>query len=236
MTSTSSETGSIVLRGDLPAAPMAAVAVGDLRSGQWTRLGASTVLGDSATEATLGALADRTRAAGMAQGYAAGWAEGRRKAQELADQAVADRAAYEQQATAQLRADQQALVATLSGALADVDATLAQRQELVATEAVDLALRIAEAVLGRELAALTDAGAEALRRALAEVPPTVAATVRLHPADAAALDRTTLEGRPVTVVSDPTVSAGGAVLETEATTVDASIESALARVREALGR
>ena len=231
MTSTSSE--PVVLR-DLPGAPAAAVATTDLRSGTWTRLGAGSVLGDSVTESTLEALAERARAAGTAQGYAAGWAEGRRRAQEEAERTAAERAAVEQEAAARLRADQQALVATLSDAVAQCQAALAERQELLAAEAVELGLRIAEAVVGRELAAMDDAGAEALRRALAEVPPTVTATVRLHPADAAALDRTTIEGRPVTVVADPSVATGGAVLETEATTVDASLENALARVREAL--
>ena len=215
MTSTSSE--PVVLR-DLPGAPAAAVATTDLRSGTWTRLGAGSVLGDSVTESTLEALAERARAAGTAQGYAAGWAEGRRRAQEEAERAAAERAAVEQEAAARLRADQQALVATLSDAVAQCQAALAERQELLAAEAVELGLRIAEA----------------LRRALAEVPPTVTATVRLHPADAAALDRTVIEDRPVTVVADPSVATGGAVLETEATTVDASLEKALARVREAL--
>ena len=217
MTSTSSE--PVVLR-DLPGAPAAAVATTDLRSGTWTRLGAGSVLGDSVTESTLEALAERARAAGTAQGYA--------------ERAAAERAAVEQEAAARLRADQQALVATLSDAVAQCQAALAERQELLAAEAVELGLRIAEAVVGRELAAMDDAGAEALRRALAEVPPTVTATVRLHPADAAALDRTVIEDRPVTVVADPSVATGGAVLETEATTVDASLEKALARVREAL--
>ena len=238
MTSTSFDADPVVLRGDLPNRSVAVTPtpVGDLRAGTWTRLGASAVLGDSATEATLHALADRTRAAGMAQGYAAGWAEGRRRAQEAADQAAAERAAADQQALAQLRADQQALVRSLADAVTRCDAAVAARQELLATEAVDLGLRIAEAVLGRELATMTDAGAEALRRALAEVPPTVAATVRLHPADAAALDPAAVAGRPVTVVADPSVASGGAVLETEVSTVDAGLETALARVREALGR
>ena len=169
MTSTSSE--PVVLR-DLPGAPAAAVATTDLRSGTWTRLGAGSVLGDSVTESTLEALAERARAAGTAQGYAAGWAEGRRRAQEEAERAAAERAAVEQEAAARLRADQQALVATLSDAVAQCQAALAERQELLAAEAVELGLRIAEAVVGRELAAMDDAGAEALRRALAEVPPT----------------------------------------------------------------
>ncbi|MGA9748002.1 MAG: hypothetical protein WBQ50_11160, partial [Nocardioides sp.] len=121
MTSTSSE--SVVLRGELagtPTAPM--MAANELRAGTWTRLGASTVLGDSATEATLGGLADRARAAGMAQGYAAGWAEGRRRAQEEADRAATARSAADHEATQALRAGQQALVDSANGVLERCDA------------------------------------------------------------------------------------------------------------------
>ena len=50
----------------------------DLRTGVWTRLGDDRVLGDAVTEAVLGALAERTRDAAQAQGYAVGWAEGQR--------------------------------------------------------------------------------------------------------------------------------------------------------------
>ncbi len=180
MTSTSSE--SVVLRGELagtPTAPM--MAANELRAGTWTRLGASTVLGDSATEATLGGLADRARAAGMAQGYAAGWAEGRRRAQEEADRAATARSAADHEATQALRAGQQALVDSANGVLERCDAELALRAEHVGVEATELALRIAEAVLGHELAAMTDAGAEAIARAVAEVPASAVATVRLHP-------------------------------------------------------
>ena len=63
MTSTSSE--AVVVRGDLGHAATPSVDHPDLRAGTWTRLGASTVLGDSATEATLGALADRARASDL---------------------------------------------------------------------------------------------------------------------------------------------------------------------------
>jgi flagellar assembly protein FliH len=232
MMSTSSD--GVVLRGDLGATATAVADQRDLRAGTWTRLGASTVLGDSATEATLGALADRSRAAGLAQGYAAGWAEGRRRAQEEADRAATERAAADEQATHRLRAAQEQLVASLADTVARCDAELAARSRTVAAEATELGLRIAEAVLGRELAAMSDRGAEAVRRAVAAAPQTLAATVRLHPDDAAALDRAVLEGRAVTVLADPAVPPGGALLDTEVTSVDATLESALDRVRAAL--
>ena len=233
MTSTSSD--RVVVRDAAGQAAVAPVGAGDLRAGRWTRLGASTVLGDSATEATLGALADRSRAAGMAQGYAAGWAEGRRRAQEAADQAAVERAEAAARDRAAVAATQQALLGSLADAVDRCDAALAQRYHELADAALGLALRIAEAVLQREVATMTDPGAEALRRALAEVPPTAAATVRMNPADLAALDTTMLDGRPVTVLADATVPVAGVVLQTESTTVDATIESAVGRVREALG-
>ena len=52
----------------------------DLRTGVWTRLGDSAVLGDPVTEAALDGLAERTHSAARAQGYAVGWAEGRQEA------------------------------------------------------------------------------------------------------------------------------------------------------------
>src|SRR6478609_3385735 len=56
------------------------VARPDLRTGVWTRLGDPSVLGDAVTEAALGSLAEATRTAARAQGYAVGWAQGRQEA------------------------------------------------------------------------------------------------------------------------------------------------------------
>ena len=104
MTSTSSD--PVVLR-DLPTEDVGTAPTGsDLRSGSWTRLGDGGVVGDPVTEAVLGPLAERVRAAARAEGYAAGWAEGRRRAQEAAEQAAAERAAAEHEAAVRLRADQ----------------------------------------------------------------------------------------------------------------------------------
>ena len=52
----------------------------ELRSGTWTRFGDRAVLGDAVTETALAALADSSRAVARSQGYAVGWAQGRREA------------------------------------------------------------------------------------------------------------------------------------------------------------
>jgi len=101
---------------------------------------------------------------------------------------------------------------------------------------VELALQIAEAVLQRELACLDNPAADAVRRALTSVPPTLAATVRLNPAELARLDPAAVEGHPITLVGDPSVAGGDARVETETRVVDASVSAAMARVREVLGR
>ncbi len=234
MTSTSSE--PVVLR-DLPtgAAPHAA-ADADLRAGTWTRLGSPSVLGDPVTEQTLSALAEHARDAARAQGYAAGWAQGRAAFLAQAEVAEAERATRLEAEHA--RAAQERLSATLALGAA---ATACQAQvEQVAAElaghTVTLALQIAEAVLGREVATAADPGADALRRALIEVPPMVPLTVRIHPADRALLDPSVLEGRPVVFADDPALGRGDAVVETETNVVDATLSAALDRVREVLAR
>ncbi len=221
MTSTSSD--PVVLR-DLP----------DLRSGRWTRLGNREVLGDQVTESTLAALAEDARVAARAQGYAAGWAEGRRTF--LAQVAAAERehaarrAAEEDRARVEHRAATMALATAVDEAQTEVRRT----RDLLAARAVDLALQIAEAVLGRELELAADPGADALRRAVELLPVDVPVTVRLHPADRAQLDAGVLGNRSVRLVDDSALGRGDAVVETEEQVVDATIGAALARVREVL--
>jgi len=234
MTSTSSD--GVVAR-DLPAgsfAPMSHAV--DLRSGGWTRLGAAGVLGDAATEATLHGLAERSRQAARAQGYAQGWAEGRRTALANAEaEAAADARARHDELLGQ-RAAQTAAVHALESALTRMQDRLAAALEELSAQSVEVALQVAEAVVGREVATAADPGADALRRAIALVGPQVAVTVRMHPADRACLDPEVLAGRSVAFADDPTLSRGDAVVETTDNVVDATLGSALARVREVLGR
>jgi len=210
----------------------------ELRSGTWTRLGDSAVLGDGVTESALQSLADTTRAAARAQGYATGWAQGRRAGEE--------EALAEAERTAALLAEREAVrvtehaqaVAALRRAADLLEESVEVACAAVESRTVDIALQLAEAVVGRELVSAADPGADAVRRALRLLPDGVPATIRLCPADHATLHGTAATGvldRPSTsVVPDASLSRGDAVLETTDTVVDATVSSALARVREVL--
>jgi flagellar assembly protein FliH len=234
MTSTSAD--PVVLRG-LPEEGVAGPrGGGDLRAGTWTRLGGAGVLGDAVTETTLGGLADRAREAARAQGYAAGWAEGRRRALAAALDSEAELVARAAEQRAVAAAEQARLVDALTAAVERCCADLASRYDVLADHALELALALAEEVVQHELVVADEPGLDALRRALRPVEHRVAVTVRLHPDDRATLDPAALDGSPVTVVDDPTLERGDAIAETEHGVVDARIASALARVREVLGR
>jgi flagellar assembly protein FliH len=234
--SSPSQQRSVVLR-DLPVDAVAvADTARDLRDGEWTRFGSSSVLGDAATETTLRRLAERSRDAARAQGFAAGWAEGLRAAAERSSTASDERARAAQQRSETLLAAQRSALTALQQAAERCAATTSTLHAEVTTAAVELALQIAEAVLGRELQVATDPGADAVRRALVTVPLDVPVTVRLNPADLAVLDRGAAveEDRAATLLPDASVGRGDAVVETADGIIDAGVAAALARVREVL--
>jgi flagellar assembly protein FliH len=208
---------------------------GDLRTGQWTRLGGTGVLGDAATERTLHGLAERSRQAARAQGYATGWAEGRRAGEARSRVEAEEAARLRDEAEARRRDEHQVGLRSLDAAAETLRDRLAEACEAVEAHVLEAALQIAEAVLGRELAVATDPGADAVRRALTVMPADVSTfTLRLNPGDVAGLDETVLAGHTVTVVADPAVAIGDAVAETDTMVIDASVASALQRVREVL--
>jgi flagellar assembly protein FliH len=185
-------------------------------------------------------IADRLRSEAQATGYAAGWAQGRREA-ELAAQATREEVAAQvrQEVDVQALRAERALVA-ISLAVADLE----HRMVPVATEledlAVGMAFALAEAVIGRELEASAQPGRDAVARALALVPASRPVTVHLHPADHETVTGgqpgpVEIDGRTVTLLADPSLQPGDAVAECDATTIDARIEPALARVREVMG-
>ncbi|MCW2640943.1 MAG: flagellar assembly protein FliH [Dactylosporangium sp.] len=185
-------------------------------------------------------VANRLRAEAQAAGYATGWAQGRREA-ELVARGARDQTAAQVQQEAEIQAIrvEQALVA-VSLAAAD----LQRRMVPVAAEFEDLivgtAFALAEAVIGRELAVAAEPGRDAVARALALAPTGRPVTVRLHPADHETVTGgqpcpVEVEGRTVTLLADPSLQPGDAVAECDATTIDARIAPALARVREVLG-
>lgn len=207
----------------------------ELRTGRWTRLGGSSVLGDVTTERTLGDLAERAVRAGRAQGYAQGWAEGRRTA--AAEAAVeASRTAQRVAEAERTRHEEHTVtVRALESAARDLQNRFEGACTAVEARVADAAFQLTEALVGRELAVATEPGADAVRRLLRALPGgTTTFIVRLHPEDAACLDRTLFAGLSVSVVADPAMARGDAVAETDTMVLDASIDAALERVRGVL--
>jgi flagellar assembly protein FliH len=111
-------------------------------------------------------------------------------------------------------------------------------EELILAAAVELT----QAILGRELATVDSRALHAMNRAMSLTPPVAPVTVRLHPDDYQTLlredwsDEFHIDGRTVHLRSDPTLEPGDAIAEAGATTVDATLPAALARVKEVLAR
>lgn len=230
--SSSTEVSRHVLRG--PAASgVTALPTPELRDGAWTRFGTGSVLGDAVTEQALAGLAETTRQAARAQGYATGWAEGRRAAATAAAAEAVEVEATRAREDQRREAEHLARIDALSSAACD----FRRATDRLATELEDHALHLArelcEAIVGHELRSGTDPAGDVVRRALAVLPEGVPATVRVAPAVAAML--TTADFGPgVGVVADASLDVADAVVETPSKVVDLSIEAALARVREAL--
>lgn len=234
MRSTSAD--GVVVR-DVPADSLVEVAAAhDLRNGAWTRLGTGAALGDEATESLLDRITARSHQAARAQGYATGWAEGRRIALARADEEAALVRRRGEEQLARQAAEHAQAIAALETAVRNLNELTDRTVEGIAAQTADLAFAIAEAVVAREVASAADPGAEAIRRALAETASGVDVTVRLNPEDRAALDPSLLDDTRLSVVADPSLRRGDAVAETEENVVDATLTAALVRVWEVLSR
>ncbi len=211
----------------------AAFALRELRSGQWTRLAGGSVLGDQATENVLSTLAGEAQAAASAQGYATGWAEGRRAAEEKARSDAA--AAVERQRREEERreTEHQAAVQALLQAAAALEEATTTTCTQVQTHAVRLAAQLTEALVGHELAVAKTPGLGAVRRALALAPAEPVVRIRVAPEEAGDPELAALAGAAV-VVPDPTLGRGDALVETDTGVVDARVSTALERVLEVL--
>jgi flagellar assembly protein FliH len=153
----------------------------------------------------------RARELAVAEGYAAGWAQGRRAAAKAAQEETTQRADREEAARRQIATRGQALLASL----AQTARTLADQAIPAWDELVEVllegALSIASASLARELATVDSEVVEAVRTSLRLLPSAETVTVLVNPADAGLLAAGT-KGDPlpagVRVTTDPQVPAG----------------------------
>lgn len=169
---------------------------------------------------------------GFQRGYTAGYAEGARQAQaEKAADLATQKAAW-----AQTMSKASALVSQLATATEEYLTRFGPR-DLELTEAlVRAAFELAEAVVGSELRTRPELPLEIARKILAELPAGPA-TVRVNPSDQALLDEAAAglgkSRAEVAIVADPAVGPGGCIVTSAAKTVDARVEQALVRAREA---
>ncbi len=119
---------------------------------------------------------------------------------------------------------------------------LAQRQaewfDAMESEVVTLALDIAKRIIGHEAAHQKEAMIGMIRQALGEYRRLKPLRIFLHPTDRARvqgdlMQRLGLE-EPPEVVDDPTIAPGGCRLETPIGSIDATLDTQLAVIREAL--
>lgn len=205
----------------------------ELRTGEWTRHGGSSVLGDTVTESVLGGLAAEARAAATAQGYAVGWAQGRRAAAAEADRRAEERRAAEQEQERRRDGEHADALAALAAAADQVRGVLDDLAARLEEQGTDLAWAVVTELLGHELR--IEGGADVVRRVLRVLPPSPVATVRLHPDVAATAAADDLVARGLTVRPDPTLGVADALVEHDDSVVDLRIDAARERIREALG-
>jgi flagellar biosynthesis/type III secretory pathway protein FliH len=130
-----------------------------------------------------------------------------------------------------------------AGLVEAAKALAAERTDLLTTSAeglVELAFRIARTVLRREIEADPSSVVPVLRDLLSRTDTFGALTVRLSPRDHAAVqemiesipEAAGLEG--LRLRSDPKITSGGCLLETEAGRLDGRLETQLERIEAAL--
>lgn len=210
----------------------AALPTPELRAGEWTRHGERSLLGDPVAESLLGEVAESVRAAARAQGYAVGWAAGRRDAAEAAQLEAAEAAEHRRAAEERREAEHRAAVEALAAAAVEVRALLDDLAAGVEKQATQLAWALTEQLVEREVTATT--GPDVVRRVLHSLPRTGLATVRLHPDVAADPAVRELTERGLTVVGDPALDRADALVEADGAVVDLRIAEAMQRVREVL--
>jgi len=169
--------------------------------------------------------ADRARHEARAEGYAAGWSEGRQAATVKLqnEKALLAKQAESERALAGHRVAE--LLVALSEAARSARVSVAPEWSEVADTLAEGALRLAAAALGRELESIDDAVAQAVRGALQRLAEPGTAVVHLNPADAAlVLDDPTLGVR---VISDPRVPEGSVIALTPAQRLRHDLPAAL---------
>lgn len=171
--------------------------------------------------------------AASVRGHAAGYAAGRKQAEqelhELRSAIAAEAQAARESATSELNRAINALGSAAEQLRAHERPVLESVDGAIARAAFELA----EAIVGHELADREGSARAAVRRGI-ESAPAAPARIRLNPRDIALIDHTEF-GSGLVLVEDDQIEPGGAVVELDNGSIDARVTSSLARAKAALG-
>lgn len=213
----------------------------DLATSPFTQYAAAGVadprLVDPHMEQVVDEARHEAREQGYAEGHSAGFEAGRREGldllaaqqQILLERDAVDRAARSERLTALVHACESAVAAAL-----DYQAPAVEDLRDAITE---LAVEIADAVVGHHVEIGDCAAADAVSRALSMVPRHASVLIRLHPDDIAAVEAATSnlhDFESLRLVPDTSVNHGDAFAEATNLEVEASIAGAMERVRAVL--
>lgn len=227
--------GYVLREGEHTAAVRPARLSSDLTKTSFVTAGAADPrLVDPLLEAVVERAAMEARARGFRAGHAAGYEAGRQEGLALLEEQRRVLAEMDEEERHERRARVLGLVQQVQLAVGEALAVRQPTLDDLYGTIVDMAVELAESLVGHHLT-VGDCGArDALLRALHEAPERVRLTLRLNPADAesAAGVLSRLSDREVgEIVPDPRVERGGAVVEAENLVIDAQLGPAFERVR-----
>ncbi|WP_285593217.1 FliH/SctL family protein [Kineosporia sp. NBRC 101731] len=168
----------------------------------------------------------------QAQGYLAGWAQGRQAAAEDTARIRATQQKENQRIRAEVADQVTELLEMLGKAVQEAGQAALPEWNEVADVLIEGSLKLAAAALGRELQTVDDAVGQTVRAALRHVAASDETVVHLHPDDAAMLGDNGPEG--VTIVPDITLSPGSVAVLTPAQRLRQDLPAALAAAEEVM--
>jgi len=187
---------------------------------------------DPRLEEMVRAATAQAREDAQAQGYLAGWAQGRQAAAEATVRAQAVQQEQNQHLREQITGEAQQLLQALRDGVREVQEARLPEWEEVADALTEGALRLARAALGRELRSTDDQVTLNVRTALQHVGASDETVVHLNPDDAELLEGDLAPG--ITVVRDPDLAPGSVVVLTPAQRLRQDLPAALAAAEEVL--
>lgn len=166
---------------------------------------------------------------GHAQGYAEGFVQGQAQLRLEAQRQISDFVALQGQEASQ----------TFLTLFANAEAQLSESEQVMAQGVLELACELARQILRQELSVNPAVLKPVIREAMGLLgAETKSAVVRLSPADFELFEETSgaeFAALSLTLVSDPTITKGGCLIESAGTVVDGRVEKRWSQAVAALG-